>query len=221
MSNLADFFSLLSSQAPPVALSSHFDSSVILTLFFCQAIKEWGVPSFGVTQCSLVYAGFRLSAAGYVSGIFMIVAVLAGFTVGVLSLYLVSRSGGRWAAERLLGRLHQKQTKLDDWQRRISSAGWMVVIGRFIPSLMAPLTVMAGVVRLPLRVYYTGTALAMLAWTAFFASLGFFFGDAALKIIGPALSRAGAIIIPLCVLALVVFYLARRQWLSKRTAPGV
>jgi hypothetical protein len=46
--------------------------AILLLAFFAQALKEIGIPSPGVTQSFLVYAGYQFSHGGFYLGLFFL-----------------------------------------------------------------------------------------------------------------------------------------------------
>lgn len=49
---------------------------------------------------------------------------------------------------------------------------WAVTVGRMVPAIMAPLSVVAGMMRVPVAVFTGGVSLSTLAWAGLLAGLG-------------------------------------------------
>jgi membrane protein DedA with SNARE-associated domain len=156
------------------------DRVVILSTLAAQALKEVGIPSPGVTQTALVYAGYQMAHGDIGLGLAIVVAAFAGSLCGCTSAYAAGRYLGHgllshWGKSGFLSveRLEQAKDRLG------TKAFLPVLVGRFFPALMAPLSVTAGTMRMPAGKFAAGIGVSMLLWAAFFLSLGIFFGQAA------------------------------------------
>lgn len=141
-------------------------------------IEESGVPLFIPGDAFLAYVGHRLPG-----NLPIFFAAWLGFTLavtlGATNLYLLSRRYGRRLLEhRLAGLLHLTPSKLD-WAERwfVRWGPWALIFGRHIFGLRVPLTVAAGILMLPYRVFAISVAVSSSAWAAIFLLLGSMFGD--------------------------------------------
>ena len=141
-------------------------------------IEESGVPLFIPGDAFLAYVGHRLPHNVPVFLVAWIGFVLA-VTFGATNLYLLSRRYGRRLLEhRLAGVLHLTPERLDTAERSFRRWGpWALIFGRHIFGLRVPLTVAAGVLKLPYRTFAISVAISSAAWAAVFLLLGLFFGD--------------------------------------------
>ncbi len=152
--------------------------AIALTAFIGQALKEWGIPSPGVTQGAVIFAGYRLAFGEFTSGAIITVSVFAGFIAGSATLFLLSRFAGPAIEQRVIKFLHLKPYKIEGLKVKLMTCNWLTLFGvRFLPMAMAPLTAVSGLVRLSTRQFYLGTGLAMLAWTVCFCAIGFIVGN--------------------------------------------
>ena len=162
------------------------ETAIAVTAFFAQTLKEWGIPSPGVTQGAMIFAGYKVASGDPIIGFSIAVATLLGFITGSTSLYLISRSAGPSLIRVFNKLLRLKPERLEEVKAKLNSTHWRaVMIGRFIPALMAPLTIVAGLVKFPLRSFYFGTGLAMLAWVGFFGGIGIIWGNVVVEFIDP------------------------------------
>jgi membrane protein DedA with SNARE-associated domain len=153
---------------------NHPDIAIAVTALLAQALKEIGIPSPGVTQGALVYAGYRLALGDYPSGLMIIAAVCIGSACGATLAY----TGGHYFINhfnKYLRLTPKKLTHLKDRLGRGSSIA--VMLGRFVPALMAPLSITAGMLHVSPRRFGGGVALAMVAWMALFVIGGAIFGE--------------------------------------------
>jgi membrane protein DedA with SNARE-associated domain len=197
------------------------ETAIAVTVFFAQALKEWGIPSPGVTQSAMIFAGYKLTSGDPATGLIIAMATLLGFMTGSATLYLMSRSAGG-SVTRVLNRLLRlKPQRLEELKARLNSAHWQVVmVGRFIPALMAPLTIAAGLVKFPVRSFYFGTGLAMLVWLVFFGAIGVIWGNAALDFLTPKFSLWFSILLLLVFVGGGLFWFIRRTKTDERAVDG-
>jgi membrane protein DedA with SNARE-associated domain len=155
------------------------DLAVIGLAFVAQALKEWGIPSPGVTQSSLMYAGCQLVAGGFLTGSLIIAAIFAGSLCGSSAIYWTARLLGRRFISRFGKYLNLTSAKLEQFRLKIGGKATLaVMLGRFVPTMMVPLSVSAGIMRIPMLKYSAGIALAVLMWASIFVSIGAFSGQA-------------------------------------------
>jgi membrane protein DedA with SNARE-associated domain len=178
-------------------------------------VEESGLPLFIPGDAFLLYVGHRLPENAVI-----LLAAWLGFTLavtlGATNLYLVSRRYGRRLLEHRLARLlHLTPARMDRAERSFARWGpWALIFGRHIPGLRVPLTVAAGILLLPYRVFAISVAVSSAAWAAIFLSIGSLFGDGLERSIrgSPAL-YAGAVAGVLVVMAGIV---AVRHLISRR-----
>jgi membrane protein DedA with SNARE-associated domain len=199
----------------------HADLVVIGLAFVAQSLKEWGIPSPGVTQSSLMYAGCQLTAGSFLTGTAIIMAVFAGSLCGSSAAYCSGRFLGLRFIDRFGKYIHLTPEKLDELKSRIGNRATLaIMLGRFVPTIMAPLSITAGIMRIPMVKYSAGIALAVLLWETLFVSIG--------AISGKALSEVRILdikgIFPSILLAMLGAFLIRTafiyllRWRTKRKA---
>ena len=141
-------------------------------------VEESGIPLFIAGDAFLVYVGHRLP-----SRVPVFVAAWLGFTLavtlGATNLYLVARRYGRRLVEhRLADFLQLTPRTLESAERWFARWGpWALIFGRHVPGLRVPLTVAAGVLLLPYRMFAISIAVSSSAWAAAFLTVGAIFGD--------------------------------------------
>jgi len=132
------------------------------------------------TQLTLPLAGF-LVGQGYFSLVLVLAAATAGSLAASLALYLM----GLWSGESL--RRLTKRTKRFDklaFVLDLDRAGRMferhgreaILIGRFAPGTGAPISMLAGLRRMPIWQFTLYTALGSAFWNAGFVGLGWELG---------------------------------------------
>jgi len=141
-------------------------------------IEESGPPLFIPGDAFLLYVGHRLP-----HNFPVLFAAWVGFTLavtlGATNLYLVSRRFGRRILQHRFARfLHLTAERLDRAEAWFVRWGaWTLIFGRHIPGFRVPLTVAAGVLKLPYPVFAVSVAISSAAWAGVFLLLGVIFGD--------------------------------------------
>jgi len=182
-------------------------------LFCFLLIEEAGVPLPLPGDTLIMYAGVR-SRGGDTNALLAIGLVAAAATLGSSALYWLARRGGRTALARYGRFLHLQPGRVDRMEARFRRWGvWAIILGRLIPGLRTPTSVMAGLFRVPYRVFAPCTALSALLWTLFYFYLGALFEpqwrEAVTLITGDADASVG-IAVALAALALGLALLRRR-----------
>jgi membrane protein DedA with SNARE-associated domain len=171
-------------------------------------IEESGVPLFIPGDAFLAYVGHRLP-----HNVPVFLAAWIGFvlavTFGATNLYLLSRRYGRRLLEhRVASFLHLTPARLDSAESSFRRWGpWALIFGRHILGLRVPLTVAAGVLKLPYRTFAISVAVSSAAWAGVFLLLGLLFGNSVERSIrsSPLIyGAAGAAIVAVVVVVAVV-----------------
>ena len=182
-------------------------------------IEESGVPLFIAGDAFLLYVGHRLPdhfPLFFAAWLSFTLAV----TLGATNLYFLARRYGRRLVEhRLAGWLHLTPARLDRahlWFERWGP--WALIFGRHLPGLRVPLTVAAGILMLPYRVFAISVAVSSSAWAATFLLLGALFGDSIERSIrGRPVLYGGVLAGALVVIGFVLFL---RRTLRARSPRG-
>jgi len=176
-------------------------------------IEESGIPLFIPGDAFLVYVGHALPYSFpilFAAWLGFILAVILGAT----NLYLVSRRYGRRLLEHRLARfLHLTPARLEEaehWFRRYGP--WALIFGRHIPGFRVPLTVAAGILELPYRLFVISVLVSSATWAGLFLTLGAVFGNSVVKSIrANTWIYAGVAVAVVVIVALVVFLRSRRR----------
>lgn len=149
------------------------DTTILFSAMVAQALKEIGIPSPGVTQGALIYAGIKLTTGDSVTGIAIILAIVLGSLCGSAAAYSLGRFLGLRFVKSCSKYVKYTPEKLEKIKNKLLEKGVLaVILGRFVPALMAPLSITAGLVRMPIAKYAAGIAIAVMIWELFFVSLG-------------------------------------------------
>jgi len=144
-------------------------------LFFLLLIEEAGVPLPLPGDTLIVLIGVR-SRGGQANAALAILLVAVAATLGSSALYWLARRGGRPALARYGRFLHLHPERVDRMEARFRRWGiWAIILGRLIPGLRTPTSVMAGLFAVPYRIFAPCTALSALLWALFYFYLGALF----------------------------------------------
>ncbi len=135
--------------------------------------------------------------------------------LGSSNLYFISRKWGRSLLDRRLARiLHltpQRMDRAEGWFIRWGA--WALIFGRHIFGLRVPLTVAAGIFRLPYPTFALSVAVSSAAWIAMFLFLGVAVGGHVARALH--VYRQAVIPVALAVVALAVVVLVIRLTMTR------
>jgi membrane protein DedA with SNARE-associated domain len=172
-------------------------------------IEESGVPMVIPGDFVVMWVGNHIPheiTAWVAAWLGLTAVVVAGST----NLYLISRRWGRSLLDRRLARiLHltpQRMARAEGWFDRWGA--WALIFGRHIFGLRVPLTVAAGIFRLPYPTFALSVAVSAGAWIAIFLWLGVAVGGHVARALH--VYRQALIPVALAVVALAAIVLAVR-----------
>lgn len=145
-------------------------------LFAIILAEESGIPLPLPGDLFIAAMGF-LAHQGRASFLPTAAVVTLATVIGATALYLLSRHAGRpllLRVARRLGYTEAREAHLEGWLARRGAAA--VVVGRLIPGLRIVMTLVAGALRLPHRVFVLGTLVAGLVWATMYFWIGWALG---------------------------------------------
>ncbi len=142
------------------------------TLFALIMVEEIGVPLPLPGDTLIAYAGAHTGRTP-LGAVEVISTVALAATLGSSLLYLLARHSGPVLIRKVSRVLHLHPERLDRLEASFRAHGAIaIVIGRLVPGLRTPTTVMAGLSGVPYRTFVPSTALAAVIWSAFYYFLG-------------------------------------------------
>jgi membrane-associated protein len=175
-------------------------------LVFAEAAVMLGFVFPGETAAIL---GGVLASKGGVS--------LAAITITVIACAIVGDSVGYWIGDKwgrkllALGPLRKRQKGLDTALDQLRRRGALAVfLGRFTAFLRAVIPGLAGLSRMPYRVFLPANAAGAICWGFLYVLLGYFVGERVEKATGIASD------VLLGLIVLVVIVLVVRHWRRER-----
>lgn len=141
-------------------------------LFFLVLIEEAGIPIPIPGDTLVMLAGARRhETLGYDVTILALssVAVFIGSSI----LYYITRRKGRPLLEKYGKYIRLNERRLEMLERWFVKRGRIaIIVGRLIPGLRIPTTIMAGLADVPYSVYAPTAAVAAIVWSLFYFWLG-------------------------------------------------
>jgi membrane-associated protein len=140
------------------------------------ALVDALVPIFP-SETAAIAAGV-LAAAGDLELMFVVAAAAAGAFLGDAGSYVVGRTAGPPAADRLL-RGRRRQAGLAWAGRTLTERGkYVIVVARFVPGGRTAATLTAGLTHMRGPTFLAAAAFAAVLWASFAAGLGYLGGKA-------------------------------------------
>jgi membrane protein DedA with SNARE-associated domain len=135
-------------------------------------LEEAGIPIPIPGDTLIMLAGAAPhKAIGYIA-LTLIISSVAAF-IGSSILYGLVRRGGRPQLEKYGKYIHLNERRLqgmEAWFKRRGTSA--IIMGRLIPGLRMPTTIMAGLADVPYKAYAPANALATVIWSAFYFIVG-------------------------------------------------
>jgi membrane protein DedA with SNARE-associated domain len=147
--------------------------AIFLVVFLAQALKEIGIPSPGLSQSLLVYAGYEVARGAFLPGFGIIGFTLGGSLCGAYLMYCLARFGGSKLFAKINRYARISPEALEKAGNKIKShSSISVAIGRSIPGLMVPISIVAGTLKMPLGRFVMGIVFPLSVWMAVLAGMG-------------------------------------------------
>lgn len=153
-------------------LLNFYHAHQLPALFLLVLIEEAGIPIPIPGDTLVMIAGLQPGRSLFYDAGVIAVASLAVF-IGSSILFAAMRHGGRPFLQRYGKYLHLHPDRLDRIERWFHKRGRVaIILGRLIPGLRIPTTVIAGLSGLPYRQYAQTCVIAAVIWSTVFFYLG-------------------------------------------------
>lgn len=200
--------------ALPAALLSFYANNEIAGLFIFLLIEETGIPLLIPGDTLVIAAGAR-PQRDLPRTLLLLLAVTLAVGLGSSLLYGVVRWGGRPLLDRYGRFLHLSEGRIATIERWFRRHGVLaIVVGRLIPGLRTPTTIMAGLSDVPYRVFVPATMLAAAIWALVYYLIGVFFAREWRAI--RQVTHGGAILIGVIVAAILLVSAVGLVWWWRR-----
>lgn len=199
------------------SVSGLIHSVGIVAVFLVLFVECFGVPS--PDEIILLFAGYLVSVHRF-SYPLVIVAAVAGSTLGATGAYWLARWGGRQLMLKYFRFIFRTPERLKEWEEYFSKRGDIVVlVGRIISGVRAVISYPAGLFEMPYWRFLLYSAAGSLIWALLAVTVGYVLGPH----VQQALRATQHYEIPVlaAVLALVVlWYLWKRRQKRRRQVPA-
>ncbi|MHB8507655.1 MAG: DedA family protein [Candidatus Dormibacteria bacterium] len=167
------------------SLGDFIASSGIMAAFGLLLLEESGVPLPVPGDVMVLYVGHQVARGQIAWG-----AALAGFVLvvvcGASILYTIARVGGPTLLARFSTFLHLNERSLRRAEIFFQKRGALAIIfGRHVPGLRIPITLAAGVFKVPYPLFAASVAISTTIWAGLFLTLGALLGDRAMALLRP------------------------------------
>jgi membrane protein DedA with SNARE-associated domain len=147
--------------------------AILVIVFFAQALKEMGIPSFGLTHSLLLYAGYQFSSGSPYLGAAIVLSTFLGSLCGASLIFYLARLMG----DKLLAKLDRfgliKPEAMAKAKTRLTKISFVTIsIGRSIPGLMVPTSILAGILDFPVSSFLTGIIVTLSLWVVAIVTTG-------------------------------------------------
>ena len=143
---------------------------ILIICFLAQALKEGGIPTFGLMHSIMLYAGFKIALGDIFLGTSIVLTALLASLAGAFFVYHIARSKGSKGVKYLPVLDSAQYKKASKVLSRCSFPA--VTLGRLLPGMMLPVSLVAGMMHFPLLSFMAGVFVQLCLWVLCFLVLG-------------------------------------------------
>jgi len=168
------------------------------------AIEEFAIPLPLPGEVLIVYTGYQASR-GISNYTFAFISFFFAVLIGASILYCLSVKWGNFLVLRLGKLFHLDQKKLHLIEERFRRHGMLfIILGRMIPGFRIPITIFAGMSKVPYKTFIYAISLSNIIWIPLYLYIGKVFGPQSHRILQSRYSILFIISIP--VLVAIIYY---------------
>lgn len=197
----------------PPELALYITKYGYLAVFSLVFLQEIGAPNPVPNEIVLLFSGY-LAYAGILSFPLVFLSAVLGDVLGTTLLYFVFYFFGTAVVKKFSRWLPTE--KIEKLQNKITKNGRVdIFVGRLIPYLRGYISVVAGLVRIPPRIFLSTVAFSAILWSGGYVTIGRIFGkqyDRAVAYLG-----GGTSVLFLGLGFLILFWLIKRARKKKTT----
>jgi membrane protein DedA with SNARE-associated domain len=194
------------------AMFRFFEMNQYLALFVFIFVEECGIPLPVPGDTLVAYSGY-LATQGR-SNPLLVISVATVATAGGSSIlyWIAYHFGHRFVIKygRFIHLSEKRVNQVGGWFKKYGALA--IVLGRLIPGMRVPTTVMSGVFEVPYRVFVPATFVAAAIWAGIYFTLGYVLGREYLLLGRFLVSnyRLALAIVAIIVVSVALYLLARR-----------
>jgi membrane protein DedA with SNARE-associated domain len=147
--------------------------AILVIVFLAQALKEMGIPSLGLTHSLLLYAGCQFSSGNPYFGSAIILFTFSGSLCGASLIFCLARRKGNKLQAWLDSYAVIKPDAMARARRVLTTCSLLTIsMGRSIPGLMVPTSILASTLDFPVSSFFTGIIVTLSLWVAVIVTTG-------------------------------------------------
>lgn len=190
-------------------------SQAVFGSIFLLFIEEAGIPLPIPGDVFVTYTGYRV-INGDIPYFLAFVILLSAVMIGSSILYYISFRFGQVLIDKYAHILHLTPERLLYVEKKFKVFGpWVIIFGRHIPGFRLPITVFAGMSKMPFKSFFWSSFLSTVPWVLFNLQLGMRMGPRVGRLFKP--SMESVIIMIFLLLAVVLFGFKRAADKKKLT----
>ena len=150
-----------------------------LAIFLLLLVEESGIPLlFLPGELLVVWAGAQV-ASGNMEVLPVFLCVVVGVCLGSSVLYAISYRWGSPVLERVARFMRINPQRIEQAEGWVRARGPLAVaIGKLLPTMRTPTTLVSGTVRVPYLQFVSATAVGAVLWGSFYFTSGMLLGSA-------------------------------------------
>ncbi len=189
----------------------------VLAVFLVLFVECFGVPS--PDEIILLFSGYLVSAHRFSYPV-VIVAAVAGSTLGATGAYFLARLGGRKLMLKYFRFIFRSDERLAYWEQYFARRGDIIVlIGRIISGVRAVISYPAGLFEMPYWRFLLYTVAGSLIWALLAVTVGYILGPHVVNALNATKHYEVLVVIGLAVLVVIWILWDRRKKRRRREAP--
>ncbi|NMP22394.1 DedA family protein [Sulfobacillus harzensis] len=191
------------------SVSNLLHSVGVAAIFLVLFVECFGVPS--PDEIILLFSGYLVSAHRFSYPV-VIIAAVAGSTLGATGAYFLARLGGRRVMLKYFRFLFRTPERLEYWEQYFQRRGDIVVlIGRIISGVRAVISYPAGLFNMPYWRFLIYTVIGSLIWALLAVTVGVILGPHVVQALNATKHYELPVIVGLVVLAALWYWYDRRK----------
>lgn len=165
------------------ALTNYFLEYGAFFIYLIVLLEYLNLPGFPAGVI-MPLAGIWAAGGNISFPMVMLLSVAAGLT-GSWALYLLGRLGGPKVMEFYFRKFPRQQPVIEEKMKMLREKGCIgVFVSKLLPMVRTIISIPAGMVQMDFVKYTISSVLGIFIWNLVFVGAGYFFGDAALKVLG-------------------------------------
>ncbi|MDA8206051.1 MAG: DedA family protein [Thermaerobacter sp.] len=196
------------------SVSNLIHSVGVLAVFLVLFVECFGVPS--PDEIILLFSGYLISTHRF-SYPLVILAAVAGSTLGATGAYFLARFGGRRLMLKYFRFLFRTPERLNYWEDYFARRGDIIVlVGRIISGVRAVISYPAGLFEMPYWRFLLYTVAGSLIWALLAVTVGYILGPHVIRALNASKHYELPIVIGV-ILLVVLWYLWDRRKKQRRS----